>query len=261
MENELALTARGDNALDRVQMSDLDVQVTTAKAYPRAVGNCIRELTDYVETLGPEFAESLFYVLPHYKDDAGKAVEGPSVRMAEIAVGVWGNLRVQSRTGAVTANNVTAEAVVWDLEKNTAVSVEKTRSIVGKKGRYSENMIQKTALAAQSIARRDAVFQIIPRPVIEKLTARAKDMAASSDNLAARRVALLSYFTKMGIEESVVLKHLGCADVKDITPAKLAEARGIANAIKDGACTAAEAFGLATDTPNTLDGLAEKLEE
>lgn len=261
MENEQALTARGDNALDRVAMSDLDVQVTTAKAYPRQIGNCIRELTDYVETLGTEFAEKLYYVLPHYKDDDGKPVEGPSVRMAEIAVGVWGNLRVQSRTGAVTANNVTAEAVVWDLEKNTAVSVEKTRSIVGKKGRYSENMIQKTALAAQSIARRDAVFQIIPRPVIEKLTARAKDMAASSDNLAARRVALLAYFTKMGIEEAVVLKHLGCAAVKDITPAKLAEARGIANAIKDGACTAAEAFCLATDTPNTLDGLAEKLEE
>src|SRR5574343_491312 len=192
-------------------MAELDVQVTTAKAYPRDVAQCIKDMKSYVEALGPETAEDLFYVLPAPKGGDGIPIEGPSVRMAEICASTWGNMRLQAHIVETGERTVVAEAVCWDLEKNTAISVQKIRPIYGKYGRYNDNLIAKTALAAQSIALRDAVFRILPRPVIDALTSRAKILASQSGDVEKKRAAMFAYFKGLGIEEETILKYLECA--------------------------------------------------
>ena len=61
-----------------------------------------------------------------------------------------------------------AEAIAHDLETNIAVSVEARRSIITKTGqRYPEHMINTTAMAALSIAERNAILKVIPKGLVD----------------------------------------------------------------------------------------------
>lgn len=238
---ELALQTRGVTALVNVQREELDTQITTAKAYPRDVECCIRDMKAYVEALGPESAEDLYYTLPPRKG-SDEVIEGPSVRLAEICASTWGNLRAQTRIVGESDHNVIAEAVVWDLEKNYAITMQKPRPIYGKYGRYSDDMVAKTALAAQSIALRDAVYKILPRPVIDSLVTRAKQLTAQSDQISKKRESLVAHFAAMGVDRDKLFRHLGVASNEEITPAQIVTMRGVATAIKDGQTTIDEVF-------------------
>lgn len=253
---ETSLELRGNAALTNIQATELDIQVTTAKAYPRDVARCIKDMKSYVEALGPESAEDLFYVLPGRKGKDGKTsepIEGPSVRLAEICASTWGNLRAQARIVGERDHNIIAEATVWDMEKNYAVSMEKARPIFGKYGKYSDDMIAKSALAAQSIAFRDTVYRILPRPVVDALVVRAKQLANQSGDVAKKRKSLLDYFAKLGVPVETVLRFLDCATAEEITPGQLVEMRGYATAIKEGQTTAEEVFTPKTDAPELPD--------
>ena len=69
----------GGGTLSVLSRAEIDVQITTAKRYPRSV-TAFRREAEEMATLDEETAGSMFYVLPR----AGKNIEGPSVRLAEI---------------------------------------------------------------------------------------------------------------------------------------------------------------------------------
>src|SRR6185369_14649302 len=73
------------------QREEIDIQIATAKRYPRSITAFKRQCLE-MATLDEETAGSMYYVLPR----AGKKIEGPSVRLAEIAGSAWGNLRSKS---------------------------------------------------------------------------------------------------------------------------------------------------------------------
>ena len=241
------------------QSAELDIQITTAKAYPRKPIECFHDMQQIVEDLGPEYCEKLYYIHPVYKDDLGRPVEGGSVRLAEIVANQWGNLRVQSVHVSTNQRDVVAEAVAWDLEKNVAIRVQKVGSIMGKGGRYSDNMIAKTIMAQQARAFRDVVFKVVPRPFVDGLWKRAKELASQSKDLESRRKKLVDWFIKLGATRDQVFARIGVGSVEEITPDMIVELRGIANAIKEGSATIQDFIQTEDAKAKTMDDLADKL--
>lgn len=248
-ESPHALEVRAPGALEQQIRGEVDVQIATAKRYPRSVRTFLQQAQE-MATLDEETAESCFYALPR----DGKTVEGPSARLAEICASAYGHIRAEARIVAEDERFITARATAWDIQNNVAVAFEVRRRITtsekkNKNGqtipskRYSDDMIVVTGNAASSIALRNAVFKVIPsafwRPIYEKCRQVA---VGNADTLANRRAKMLEHFQKMGVPSERVFTVLGVKGVEDITLDHLATLKGTATAIKDGDTTVDEAF-------------------
>ena len=124
----------------------IDIQIATAKQFPRN----IKRATDNsvaIVTMDKETAETCTYSVPR----GGKAITGPSVHLARILAQQWGNMRVDAKVISVDAKQLTSQAVAFDLENNLAIKIEVKRSIMGKNGRFNDDMITVTGNAANSI--------------------------------------------------------------------------------------------------------------
>jgi hypothetical protein len=245
----------GSLALTAVSRAEIDVQINTAKMYPRSVK---RFKTDALElaTLDRETAEACTYALPR----GGKPITGPSVRMAEIIQHCWGNIRAEADTVAIDDKYVTAMGSCIDLEKNTASRIRVKRRITTKEGkRFSDDMIAVTANAACSIALREAVFRVVPRALWKDVWDAARRTARGDEKtLKDRRDAALKFLeTKHGIKKEKVFARLGKKGVEDIGLDDLELLIGIVNSIKDGEISAAEAFDTEAPKPGQSAESAE----
>jgi len=233
------------SALEALQNSEIMSQISTAHRFPRTLSKVKADMMSFA-TLDQETAESCFYSVPR----GGKNIQGPSVRLAEIAVSCYGNLRAGSRIidTVTTGDNphVTVQAVAHDLEKNVAVTVEKRRRIVGKKknmGKIDEDDINLAANAGAAIAFRDAIYKVIPLALIKPVYEAAKAVAiGDAKTLSERRDRAMASLGKMGIDEKRVLGALGKAKADDIDLTDLETLFGLHTAIKDGQTTIDEAF-------------------
>ena len=180
----------------------LDVQIVTAKRFPRSMRVFMQEAKG-MACLDEETAQSCFFSLPR----GGKAIEGPSVRLAEICATAWGHIHAQARIVEETDKFIVAEAVCWDLQKNVRIGVQVRRRITKKNGqRYDDDMIGVTCNAASSIALRNAILRVIPRAYVDSIYREARKVAIGDEKtLASKRAAMVQYFGKMGIIESRVL--------------------------------------------------------
>jgi hypothetical protein len=239
-----------------LQKADIDQQVATARAFPRDItsfkAHCLS-----MATLDQETADSMYYQLPR----DGKLLEGPSIRLAEIAASCWGNVRYGARVIEVGDTYLTARGVCHDLERNTYMEIDVRRRIVNKYGkRYNDDMIQTTGLAACAIALRNAVFKVVPAAYIKPVLEAAKRVAAGDEKtLAARRDAALLYFKEKGVKADYVYALLGVKGKEDVGLEHISKLVGVRNAIKDGETTVEELFGefitggtKATVTPDSL---------
>lgn len=226
-------------ALAAQTKAEIDSQVATAKQYPRVMRQVLSEAMT-MATYSEEVAQSCWYSVPR----AGKRIEGPSVRLAEIMVAAYGNMRAQTRVVSEDERFIVAQAAVHDLEKNTAVMVETRRRITDKEGnRYNDDMIAVTANAARAIALRDAVFRVIPRTFVEQILGEARKTAVGdAKTFVSRRDAMLTHFNKLGVDADRVCASVDRASIDDLTADDLVKLRGTANAIKDGEITIEEAF-------------------
>jgi hypothetical protein len=85
MNNQMNVQENSQVPTVLVNNQELDIQINTAKAYPRSVKSFLEE-AKMLATANQETAASCFYSLPR-KDKNGKQVQitGPSIRLAEIA--------------------------------------------------------------------------------------------------------------------------------------------------------------------------------
>lgn len=230
-----------DNAasLAALNRSEIDVQVATAKQYPRNLSQVLNNI-ETLACLDEETAASCFYILRRQ----GKAIEGPSVRMAEIIASSWGNIRVQARIIANDGKMITAQGVCHDLESNYAVSSEVKRRITDKYGKtYSEDMQVVTGNAACAIAMRNALFKVVPSALIKKVINKAKKVSlGQSMSLEDSRTKMLEYFKKINVDEKKLLDYLSIEKVDEIDMDMVVELRGLATAIKEGTTTVQETF-------------------
>lgn len=232
------------SALAALNRSEIDVQVATAKQYPRVLSSVL----DNIETLATwdeEIAGSCFYTLRRQ----GKVIEGPSVRMAEIIAHSWGNIRLQSRIIGNDGKTITAQGECYDLESNYAARVEVKRRIVDSKGKtYSEDMQVITGNAACAIAMRNALFKVVPSSLIKKVIEKAKKVSiGESLTLEVTRDKMLEYFKTIGVEEKQIFDYLSIQKKDELTIDMVVELRGLANAIKEGTTTIQETFSPKVD--------------
>lgn len=232
-------------ALEAISNAEINQSIATARRFPRNLPAVKLAMMSFA-TLDQETAESCFYTLPR----GGKNIQGPSVRLAEIAISCYGNLRVASRiietVSSGDAPHVTIQAVAMDLEKNVSISIEKRRRIVGKKSRggaIDEDDINLASNAGSAIALRDAVFKVVPLALIKPVFEAARKVAIGDERtLADRRAKAIETFAKMGVPKERVLHKMEKKSIEEIGLAELETLIGFYNAIKEGEVRIDEAF-------------------
>lgn len=220
----------------------IDMQISTAKAYPRNIKRSTENAIAIV-TIDAETAKTCTYSVPR----GGKPITGPSVHLAKILAQVWGNLRIEAKVVSIDNKQVTSEAVCFDLENNLAIKAQVKRSIMGKTGRFNDDMITVTGNAANSIALRNAVLSVIPRAIVDKVYNAAKqaitgDISDDTKLIARRKQVIDGLKDTFGVTEKEILSAVGKAAINHITSDDLVVLIGIGTAIKDGDTTVEMAF-------------------
>lgn len=239
MENEEIVQYQGTEI---VRDAQYESQVDIAKRYPRDLTRAIQNSIAIV-TMDKETATTCNYTLPR----GGKSLSGESVHLARIIVQQYGNIRVESRVTGSDATQVHAEAVCFDLETNIAVKSTTSKSIVGKYGRYKEDMIVTTGKAAAAIAYRNAVFSVIPKAVVSKIYKAAiqvitGDISNETKLIKARTTALAYFKDEYTVKESEILAALGLNSVNQIKGDQIVILRGMIQSLTDGEFTVDEMF-------------------
>lgn len=242
---EVAQVAQGDAQsviqMDAIEKANVDVQVATAKQFPRNVTRAIQN-SIVMATIDPETAQMMRYALPR----GGKPITGPSVHLAKLIVSNWGNIRAEAKVVQITDSQVVSRGTCWDLENNVATAIEVRRNIKGKGGqRFSDDMITVVGNAANSIAFRNAVFSVIPKAVTDKVYRAAQECITGdlSDEakLLQKRTNCLKFFNdEYGITEEEVIKLCGKQTVNQIKADEIALMLGIYQSLKDGDTTVEE---------------------
>lgn len=237
------------HAIEQVSRAEIDVQISTAHRFPRTISKVKADMMSFA-TLDQDTAAGCFYSLPR----GGKNIQGPSVRLAEIAVSCYGNIRAGSRIlETVTTGetpHVVVQAVAHDLEKNVSVSIEKRRRIIGKKDYRTnerkpidEDDINLATNACSAIAFRDAVFKTVPLALVKPVMEAAKKVAiGDAKTLVDRRAKAMEAFLKMGVQKDRILAVLQVRSLDDITLEHLETLLGLHTAIRDGTISVDEAF-------------------
>jgi hypothetical protein len=239
-------------ALEAITRAEIDVQVATAKKFPRSVAKFLCEAKGMV-ALDPDLASRCTYVLPSRKKDGdGKdgPVTGPSVRLAEILAVCWGNLRISGRITDDDGKFVTAQAVALDLERNVGYSVEVKRGVTispkakwNAGARFSDDMIKTTCNAAIAIATRNATFKVIPMAFVSLVEEEAQRVATGDvKSLPERTAAALAWFAGKGVGHEKVFAALGIRGAEDMTLDRLATLHGYRTSVKEGLATLEEIF-------------------
>ena len=249
------------DVLQAINASEIDIQVSTAKQYPRNIPDVLNKISTYA-TMDVETAADCFYVLRRNGSNGSNTVEGLSVRMAEIIAGAWGNLRVQTRIVGNDGRTITAQGICHDLETNVAVSVEVKRRITDKYGKpYSEDMQVVTGNAASAIAFRNAVLKVVPKAVTKRVIEGVKQVAlGQSLDLETSRQKMLEYFAKLGVTKDMILDYLNLKKVEEIDKEAVFELRATANAIKEGTTTVQETFVKAANEKRQTENARKKVE-
>jgi len=238
-------------AYEQSNRASFDIQVATAKKYPREIKRAIDNVIAIV-TMDNDTAISCGYSLPR----GSKSIMGPSVHLARMVAQQWKNLRVEARGTVISDKYVTAEAVAFDLESNFAVKIEAKRKIIDRYGkRYNDDMINMTMSVASAIALRNAIFAVVPKAVIKKCyeAAQHKITGDLSDEtkLAAKRVKVFAGFKDTyKVEEDEILKLFGKQSIQQISKEELASLIGLAQGIKDGDTTVNDAFNRTNGNPD-----------
>lgn len=239
---------KDEAALSLVLKAEIDTQIATAKAFPRSIKHFI-DKTMSIATINEDVAQSCAYALPR----GNKILEGPSVRLAEIVVGAYGNIRAGMRVIHNDGKTITAQGICHDLETNTCITLEVKRSILqnewkngNKTGRMitmSEDMQVVTGNAACAIAFRNAVYKVVPSALIQDIYEKVKEVAkGTAETLPTRRKKALDYLHSLGVKDDQICSVLDLKAVEDIDLEKLAILRGMCTLIKNQESTVAELF-------------------
>lgn len=244
---ELVNLSGQPTALEAVTRAEIDIQIATAKRFPRSIERFIKEATAMV-SISPELAAQCTYVLPGRKakgaDGVMRPISGPSVRLAEMIACTWGNLRVVGRIVADDGKSITAQGVCMDLERNVGYEVEVRRGVTTSQGRrYSPDMVNMTCNAAIAIATRNATFKTVPRAFVAVIQDRAREIAAGDvKTLPERAARAVKHFTAQGITAKEVYAALGVAGPADMNFEHLEMLQGFKTSVSEGIATLNDIF-------------------
>lgn len=250
-------------SLDVQTRGEIDMQIATAKRYPRSVQKFIQDVMT-MATLTDETAAACFYNKPQ----GGEMITGPSARLAEMVASCWGNLAVDGRPVHDDGRFVTSRGIAWDLQNNVRFSFETKRRVTNRQGvRYSDDMVMTTSNAATSIAMRNAIFKAVPRAFWGPVEERCREIArGKAETLVNTRSRMLKHFATLGVTADRVFARLEVRGLEDVTLEHVELLRGLATGIKEGDTSIDEAFPLPAPaappvdmSKSTLDRLADAM--
>lgn len=217
----------------------LDVQVSTAKAYPRSVHEFQSDLEAW-STLNQDTADECHYAKPV----DGKKIIGPSIRFGELVQAAYKNLNVDTKVIGEDDGHVIVEATCRDMERNIASRSQVRRSILTKTGqRYKQHMVETTINAGMAIARRNVIFQTVPKalwkPIWDKALAVSKGDMATFEK---RRGETLTALKDLGVDMKNMSAFVGGKQTKDIDATDLILLRQRLKAIQANEMTPEVAF-------------------
>lgn len=227
------------SAIAEIVRGEVDMQVATAKQYPRNITDFQHEVLS-MATIDRETAAECTYAVPR----AGSIITGPSIRFAEILACAWGNIREEKRSLEPGRTTVTGQGTAWDLQRNRLVRVEVSRRITGRNGkRYGDDMIATTANAAASIAHRNAILACVPKAFWKKIHDKVQETAAGdAQTLGDDRAGALGWFERAGISAERVFATLKVESIEDIGLKQLATLQGFITASREDSLNLHEAF-------------------
>jgi hypothetical protein len=236
--------------IEAQQRAEYDILIATAKKFPRRPISKIKEVCRDIITIDDtgDIAATCSYTLSR----AGKSISGPSVHLAKIIAQQYGNLRVDAKVKQILykEKQIVAEAVCFDLETNFACKVEVRRSIRDSHGNiYSNDLIVVTGNAANSVAFRNAVFNVIPRVLTDSLLKIARDKVTADiknegELVKIRKTIIDSFSKSYKVTEQMLLKYLGLKNIDDIIKEHIPDLRAMYQTLKDGDSTVEEMFNL-----------------
>lgn len=232
-----------------IARAELDVQINTAKAYPRDTNQCI-EYAIQLATLDEATAQSCFYCLMRKeKDGSKKEIRGASIRLAEIMMCAWGNIHAATRIIENDGRHITAEGVAWDLQSNVKSAMQNKVSIrFGEKdgkGGYTANTDMQTVLsnAASAKALRNAIFKVVPKALVDRVLERAMTFSVGNEErMAAKRDEIFEKLKNHQISEKTILDFYEKKNREEITRDELRQLIGLCTAITEGLISAKNAF-------------------
>lgn len=230
----------GSSIVEQLTRGEVDMQVATAKRYPRSIKEFKQSaLSMAIKT--PEIARKCFYIIPR----AGKKIEGPSIRLAEVVAISWGNLRCEARVLGADAKIVTAQATAWDMQANVMMRREVQRKICDKNGnRFSEDMVVVTGNAAAAIALRNAIFTVVPMAYVSEIFAQCKRVAQSEGGgIDVAKENWMKYFAQRGVSQERVLEMLEKKGLEDVDLEDITTLQGLSTALAEGQTTIELTFG------------------
>lgn len=239
--------------LDSITRAEIDVAIATAKRWPRSIAT-FKDEVRAIALLDAETAASCYYSLRRQ----GKTIQGPSIRLAEIAANAWGNIRCGARILGETEDGkfVAAIGVCHDLQKNVQIAMECRRRITRSNGeKYGDDMIGVTANAAAGVAFRNAVLKVVPRALVGPIYEECKKVAAGdAKTLREKRENVFERLAGLNplLNAERILASLGKPSLDDVTLDDVAHLIGLGTGIKDGETPIDEAFPeIATEGPDT----------
>lgn len=260
MSNEIILNEKQETALVPVSAAreEVDLQISTARAYPRNIKTVLSEAME-LATISQDTAAACYYKLPR----GGKVIEGPSVRLSEIVASSYGNIRFGSSYIGETEDgrSVIAEGFCIDLQKNVACRVQTTRRIVDKHGkRYAIDVIETTKSAAQAIAKRQAIFNVVPLVFIKEIFEQCKVVATGTvKTLPERRTKAIEHFARYGVTQDRVLSAIGRPSIEAVTLDDLEALLGMATALRENEADIETLFPSAAHQGEVKGTLADKI--
>lgn len=276
MSNQETQIVEANHAME---IAEIESQIATAKRYP--MHTTAEQITEFKQkimtmaTIDQDTAEGCYYAIPR----GDKPIDGPSVRLAEIALTCYGNCVAESDVVAEDDRFIYAMGQCRDLENNVAVRIKVRRRITYSDGlfcdkcglshnwppkdgqcryckspvsfyqnkRFNDDLIAVTANAACAIAFRNSVFKIIPGAFIKPVFAAVKKKAVGdAKSLIGKRDKVIARLARFGVNTERVLLVLGCSTVDDVTAEHVATLIGLGTAIKDGETTVETAFPIVT---------------
>jgi hypothetical protein len=236
-------TVMPTDALSAAIRAETDLQISTAKAYPRDMQRVLKTI-EMLATLDQETAEECFYVLKRGQGDDNKVIEGLSVRFAEIIASSYGNMRIATRIVANDGKKIVAQAICHDLESNLAINKEVQKRITYKNGStYSDDMQIVTGNAASAVAFRNAVLAVIPKAITKAIVTRVKNVSlGKTADLATTRQKIVDAFSKISVTKDMLLVYLEKSHIDELDIEDVVTLRGTYNAIKEGTTTVEETF-------------------
>lgn len=246
-----------ETALQSIGNESLDMQITTAKSYPRNSKKAVADVM-HMATFSKKIAESCTYSVPRQ----GGAITGASIRLAEIFAQQWGNLYIHSRVKEIDPKGrfVVSEAAVWDLQNNVKIITECRKKTTKKATQdypggapYSEDMQIMTANAAISIALRNAIFRVVPKAYIDEVYEKTLKIGFDSpaETMKVKIDNAIKFFVDHGFKEDHICKFLNVKAKEEIERKHLIILGGIKNRIDDNLIAPQDA--LPTDPKDFTD--------